>query len=360
MSSSAASSFRTEEFGQLPDGSPVKLHWLEAEGGLRVALTDYGAAIHSLWAPDSRGALADVTLGYDTLEGFRSGRSYFGAIIGRYGNRIAGGRFSLDGREHVLATNDGDNHLHGGMVGLDKTVWESAALTLWDGSPAVKFWRVSPDGEEGYPGELKVEVTYLLPTPDTLAIQYHAETSAPTPVNLTNHCYFNLAGHDAEQITGHEVQIFAEHFLPVNEGLIPTGEYSLVEGTPFDLRQPRAISAGLASDHTQIRLGLGYDHTFVLCAAKTRDLHLAARVLEPGSGRIMEVLTTEPGIQFYSGNFLSGAEIGKGGKAYHHRTGFCLETQHFPDSPNQPAFPSVILRPGETYESSTVYRFTAR
>ncbi len=347
-----------QTFGRLPDGSDAMLYVLEGKDGLRVAITDFGAAVVSLHAPDRDGRLADVVLGYDVATGYLAGKSYFGATIGRFGNRIAAGRFTLDGVEHHLPVNNGANHLHGGPRGFDRVRWDAE----WAGSPeapALRLTRTSPDGEEGYPGSVRVEVLYSLPAPDTLRIDYRAETDRATPLNLTNHSYFNLAGHDAGSILDHELTFAASRFTPVDAGLIPTGELRDVAGTPFDFREERRIGARVDADEEQIGRGPGYDHNFVLDRTAGADLALAARVREPRSGRVLEVRTCEPGVQFYSGNFLDRTEVGKGGAAYAHRTGFCLETQHFPDSPNQPSFPNTILRPGEVYRSATKYRFDA-
>ena len=353
MSADAASVER-KPFGTMPDGTPIHLYTLALPGGFRAAITDFGGAIVSLWTPDRNGALADVVLGYETLDAYLAGRSFFGGIIGRFGNRIARGRFRLDGVEHQLPLNDGANHLHGGSGGFDRVPWQAqpgagASLTLT---------RTSSDGEEGYPGNLRVAVTYALDGADTLRIEYRAETDRATPVNLTNHAYFNLAGHDGGSILDHELMIPADRMTPVDAGLIPTGELRPVAGTPFEFRAPRRVGDRIGEDEEQIQRGHGYDHNFVL-ARSGASLELAARVRDPRSGRVLEILTTEPAIQFYSGNFLTGADVGKGGTAYTHRTGFCLETQHFPDSPNQPTFPPTILRPGEVYRSTTTYRFTA-
>ena len=319
-----------------------------------MAITDFGGAIVSLWAPDRDGAFADVVLGYATLDAYLAGRSFFGGIIGRYGNRIARGRFTLDGVEHSLTLNDGENHLHGGHKGFDRVAWQAEPGP----GASLKLTRTSPEGESGYPGNLRVAVTYTLDGADTLRIDYHAETDRATPVNLTNHAYFNLAGHDGGEILDHELTIPADYITPVDAGLIPTGKLRPVAGSPFDFRAPRRVGDGVNEDEEQIDVGRGYDHNFVLTRGGA-GLELAARVREPRFGRVLEILTTEPAIQFYSGNFLSGADVGKGGVVYTHRTGFCLETQHFPDSPNHPAFPNTILRPGEVYRSTTTYRFTA-
>lgn len=345
-------------FGRLPDGSEASLFTLGSDDGLRAAITDFGGAIVSLFTPDRRGEMADVVLGYDSVSGYLAGKSFFGGIVGRCGNRIARGRFEIDGVEFSLPINDGPNHLHGGPEGFDRVPWNAEIVTQDDG-PALRLSRISPDGEQGYPGRLRVEVVYSLFGNDAFRIVYRAEAGAPTIVNLTNHSYFNLAGHDAGSILDHEITIAADRFTPVDETLIPTGELRPVVGTAFDFRETRRIGESIGEDDRQLRFAGGYDHNFVLNHPGGPDLALAAKVREPGSGRALEVLTTEPGLQFYSGNFLDETEVGKGGRAYAHRTGFCLETQHFPDSPNHPDFPPVILRPGRIYESTTIYRFTA-
>lgn len=351
---SSKSPITTQPFGRMRDGAEASLFTLQGSGPLRVAITDFGGAIVSLWVPDRGGELADVVLGYDSLAGYRAGKSFFGGIIGRFGNRIRDGRFTLDGIEYSLPRNNGPHHLHGGPNGFDRLLWKA---TTSEG-PALTLRRTSPDGEEGYPGNLRVEVTYSLGGADTLRIEYRAETDKPTPVNLTNHAYFNLAGHDSGSILDHELMLPASRTTVVDAGLIPTGEIADVAGTPFDFREPRRVGDRIEAADEQLQFGPGYDHNFILDRDGDR-LALAARIRDPRSGRVMEVLTTEPAIQFYAGNFLDGSEIGKGGHAYQRRTGFCLETQHFPDSPNQPSFPSTILRPGEVYRSTTLYRFTA-
>jgi aldose 1-epimerase len=344
-----------EPFGRLAGGEEATLYTFRAENGLCVSITNYGGTITSIWAPDREGALGDVVLGYDTLEGYLAGRSYFGALIGRFGNRLNRGKFTLDGTEYTLNVNDGAHHLHGGPGGFDKILWQIAPER--SGSK-LTLTHLSRDGEEGYPGNLQIEVTYSLPTPDTLQIQYRAETDKPTPINLTNHSYFNLAGHAAGEILDHELTLFAELFTPVDAALIPTGELRAVAGTPFDFRHPRRIRDGVDANEEQIRFAGGYDHNFVILRKSGDAPQIAARVRDPLSGRTLEVLTLEPGFQFYSGNFLDGSEKGKGGTIYRYRSGLCLETQHFPNSPNQPSFPSTILRPGEVFESITLYRFT--
>ena len=348
----------SEIFGRLPDGTEISLITLTNAGGIEVRAMTYGGIILSLEVPDRNGVPGDVVLGYDSLEEYLEETPYFGAIIGRYGNRVGGAGFELDGVRYALAPNDGPNHLHGGVAGFDKVVWGAEPFRTEEGVGVV-FSRTSPDGEEGYPGNLDVRVTYTLTDDDELVFDYLATTDAPTPVNLTQHTYFNLAGDGSGDILGHRLLLNASQITPVDQGLIPTGELVSVEGTPFDFRTPREIGVGIGADHPQIAFGGGYDHNWVLDREGVAPGHLAlaARVEEPGSGRVMEVLTTEPGLQFYSGNFLDGSIVGKGGVAYRHRFGFCLETQHFPDSPNEPGFPSTILRPGEEYRSRTTYRF---
>jgi aldose 1-epimerase len=340
-------------FDTTSGGQPVELFTLTNTGGIEVRAITYGGIIVSLRTPDRDGRLGDIVLGYDSLDGYLRASPYFGAIIGRYGNRIARARFTLDGRTHQLAANDGANHLHGGVRGFDKVLWAGEPVET-DSTVGVVFTYTSPDGEEGYPGTLSAQVTYTLTDDGRLVFDYLATTDDATPVNLTQHSYFNLAG--TGDILGHELLIAAGRYTPVDSTLIPTGELASVEGTPFDFRVPAAIGARIGADHQQLRNGIGYDHNFVLDREGPSLLH-AARVVEPMSGRTLDVWTTEPGLQFYSGNFLDGSITGKTGRVYAHRTGFCLETQHFPDSPNQPAFPSTILRPGEEYRSRTVFAF---
>jgi aldose 1-epimerase len=344
-----------ETYGTTPEGQTVEQYTLSNANGMVVRLITYGAIVVSLEAPDSKGNRADVVLGYDTLEGYVKDNAYFGAIAGRYANRIAGGRFTLGKREYVLATNNGPNHLHGGLKGFNKVVWDGGPVAE-SHRAGVRFTYLSKDGEEGYPGNLQVSVTYWLTNEDELRIEYEAHTDKPTPVNLTHHGYFNLAGHNAGSILGHELMINADRFTPVDATLIPTGELRPVEGTPMDFRTPIPIGARIHEPYEQLLYGRGYDHNWVLNRGD-KPLTLAARVCEPVSGRVMEVYTTEPGLQFYCGNFLDGTNVGKGGHPYAHRSGFCLETQHFPDSPNHPDFPNTILKPGETYTQTTVYRF---
>ncbi len=356
--SGARQQMKKEPFGQTQDGLPVDLWTLTNKNGVTVSITNYGGIVTALSVPDRTGAFKDVVLGFDALDGYLKGHPYFGAIIGRYGNRIAKGRFTLNGVEYKLAPNNGENHLHGGVRGFDKAVWSAREAPGPDG-PALELTYLSKDGEEGYPGNLSVKVVYTLTDNNELRIDYTATTDKDTIVNLTNHSYFNLAGQGEGDILGHEMTIFADKFTPVDAGLIPTGELRSVEGTPFDFRKPVAIGARINDRDQQLEYGGGYDHNFVLSSGGGA-LAPAARVYEPVSGRVMEVLTTEPGVQFYTGNFLDGTITGKGGKVYRRRYGFCLETQHFPDSPNKPEFPSVVLRPGEEYRTTTVYRFSAQ
>lgn len=343
-------------FGTAPDGAAVTLYTLTNANGLEAGIITYGGIIVSLKTPDRTGAMADIVLGFDTLDGYLKGHPYFGAIVGRYGNRIANGQFVLDGKTYPLAKNNGPNALHGGLKGFDKAVWK-ARIVEAAGDRALELTHVSPDGDEGYPGKLSVTVTYTLTAHDELRIAYRATTDKPTVVNLTNHTYFNLAGPAGADILQHQVMLDADRFTPVSDTLIPTGELRPVQGTPFDFRTATAIGARINGTDEQLRFGKGYDHNFVL-DHRSDPQHLAARVTDPSSGRVLEMRTSEPGVQFYTGNFLDGTLKGKGGKTYGQRAGFCLETQHYPDSPNQPKFPSAVLRPGARYDTTTVYRFT--
>jgi aldose 1-epimerase len=335
---------------------PDDVFILTGAGGLEVRAIPYGAIIVSIRTPDRTGRLDDVALGYDSADEYvRRNPRFFGAVVGRVANRIAGGTFELDGRRYRLATNNGPNHLHGGVKGFDKMVWNASQ----DDRRSVTFRRTSPDGEEGYPGTLTVRVTYTVTDRNELIVDYKATTDAATPVNLTQHTSFNLTGAKRD-VLDHEIAIDADRYTPIGDGLIPTGELAEVTGTPLDFRNPAAIGARIAYPHPQLQRGRGYDHNYVLNgtpAEAGRGLVRAARVVEPTTGRTLEVATTEPGMQFYSGNFLDGSLIGKSGIAYQCRWGFCLETQHFPDSPNHPDFPSTILRPGEEYRSQTVFTF---
>ncbi len=343
------------------DFDSIERFTLKNASGMTVKVTNYGAIVTSIVVPDRDGNLADVALGYDRVEDYMNAvdKPYFGAIVGRYGNRIAEGRFTIDDTMYTLATNNGENHLHGGVIGFDKVVWD-AELIAGNGWCGVQLRYLANDMEEGYPGNLDVTVTYRLNDENELSVAYAARTDKPTPVNLTQHTYFNLRGEGDGTIEDHELMLRASHYTPVDEGLIPTGEIAPVAGTPFDFREPKPIGRDIDADHPQLERGLGYDHNFVLDRDDEAGLVLAARVQEPTTGRVLEVMTEEPGIQFYTGNFLDGRLTGKSGRPYVHRGGFCLETQHYPDSPNRPDFPSTILRPGETYETETVFRFSTR
>jgi aldose 1-epimerase len=344
-----------EAFGKAGDRAVDQIVMTNSNG-IEVSAITYGGIITSIKTPDRSGALGDIVLGFDTIDGYLAGHPYFGAIIGRYGNRIAKGRFTIDNQEYKLATNNGPNHLHGGVKGFDKRIWSAEALPATAGQSSVAFTYTSADGEEGYPGTLIVKVTYTLNDNNELIVDYLARTDKATHVNLTQHSYFNLAG-DGD-ILGHELTIDADRYTPVDETLIPTGEIAPVEGTPFDFRKSTAIGARIDAPHPQITVGPGYDHNWVLTRGG-EGLQHAARVVEPKSGRTLDVSTTEPGMQFYAGNFLDGKLIGKGGHSYGRRSGFCLETQHFPDTPNQPNFPTTLLKPAQDYKTRTVFRFGA-
>ena len=346
-------------FGRTPGGAAVDLFTLANAHGIEIDVITYGAIVVSVKTPDRDGRLADIVLGFDDLEGYLTRSRYFGAVVGRYGNRIAKGQFAIDGRTFQLATNNGANHLnhlHGGVKGFDKVVWNAEAFER-SGESGVVLTYASPDGEEGYPGTLNARVTYTLTARDQLVVEYGATSDKATHVNLTQHSYFNLAGEGSGDILDHELMINADRFTPVDDGMIPTGEIAAVDATPFDFRKPTTIGARIDADAEQIRRGAGYDHNFVLTLADTPALRLAARAVDPSTGRTLVVDTTEPGVQFYAGNRLDGSAVGKRGHAYGKRSGFCLETQHFPDSPNKPAFPSTLLRPGERYSSKTVFTF---
>ncbi|HYH01376.1 MAG TPA: aldose epimerase family protein [Terriglobales bacterium] len=349
----------TSSFGKTADGKDAVLYVLKNKNGMEAAITNFGAALVSLKAPDRQGKLADIVLGYDQASGYENGKAYFGGTIGRYGNRIGKGKFALNGTTYTLATNNGANHLHGGKRGFDKVLWEAKDAS-GAGGQALQLTYTSKDGEEGYPGNLNVQVTYTLTDNNELKIDYSATTDKDTVVNLTNHSYFNLTGDPKNDILSHELLVKASRFTPVDSGLIPTGELKPVKGTPFDFTTSTAIGARIKQTNEQLKLGKGYDHNFVLDRPEGAGLVKVAEVYEKTTGRVLEVQTTEPGIQFYSGNFLDGTEKGKGGQAYAHRTGFCLETQHFPDSPNKPEFPSTTLKPGQQYKTTTVYKFSAR
>lgn len=341
-------------FGQMPNGEKIDLYTLTNDKGMKVSVTDYGARVVSIMAPDRDGKFADVVLGFDNLEGYLGNNPFFGAIVGRYGNRIAHGQFKLDGKTYKLALNDGPNSLHGGLVGFDKRVWTAHVTS--EHPPAVELTYLSKDGEEGYPGNLSVKVVYRLTADNALEISYHATTDKDTVLNLTNHSYFNLSGQGNGDILNEKIMINADRFTPIDSTLIPTGKLESVAGTPFDFRKPTTIGARINENDEQLNFAHGYDDNFVL-NRHGNGLSLAARVTDPATGRVLEVLTTQPGIQFYTGNFLDGTIQGKGGKTYGRRSAFCLETQHFPDSPNHPNFPSAELKPGQVYHEETVFKF---
>ena len=357
----AAAGMDQNVFGTMPDGREVKSFTLTNGNGMRAVLIEYGATLVSLEVPDRAGALGDVVLGFDSVAEYEKGSPYFGCIVGRYANRIGGAKFSLDGKEYTLAKNDKENTLHGGKVGFDKVVWTAEPVEDKRG-PAVKFSYTSKDGEEGYPGTLKVNVYYTLSNINSLRIRYEATSDAKTVCNLTHHSYFNLAGAGSGDVLQHELEIAANKFTPVDATLIPTGELRELTGSPLDFRAAKMIGTQIEADDEQIKLGGGYDHNYVLLPVKNpkKPVRLAASVFDPSSGRTMEVLTTEPGLQFYTGNFLDGTLVGKSGKTYVKRGALCLEAQKFPDSPNKPEFPSCVLEPGKTYRQTTVYTFGVR
>lgn len=346
-------------YGTLQGGTGVDEYILTNTNGMEVRIITYGGIITSVRVPDRHGEFQNVALGFDQLQDYQARSPYFGCITGRFANRIANGKFTLDGVTYTLATNNGGNHLHGGTEGFDKRVWSAEVLT-GDSEAKLKLSYLSPDGEEGYPGNLNVTVTYALLETNTLQIDYAAVTDKPTILNLTNHSYFNLKGSGAGDISNHILMINADHYTPVSDALIPTGEIAPVEGTPFDFRKPKSIAAGQRSRHPQVVYGRGYDHNWVLNRGDAGDTAhvLAARVYDPVTGRWLEATTTLPGMQFYGGNFLDATIVGPAG-LYRQGDGFALETQNYPDSPNQPNFPSVVLRPGETYQSSTAFTFGA-
>lgn len=353
----AAAKVTHENWGQSPDGQPVEIYTLTNANGMEARLMTYGGVLVSLKVPDRRGKFADVVLGFDNLAGYlqKPPEPYFGALIGRYGNRIGGASFTLDGVKYTLPKNDGQNTLHGGTRGFDKVVWEAKPV----GNDSVQLKHLSPDGDQGFPGNLSVTVVYTLTDKNELKIDYSATTDKDTVVNLTNHSYFNLAGQGVGNVLGDIVMINADRFTPVDKGLIPTGELRNVAHTPFDFRTPHAIGDNINASDEQLTYGKGYDHNFVLNRTGS-GLQLAARATEPKSGRVMEVLTTEPGLQFYTANQLDGSIHGKGGASYGPHAALCMETQHFPDSPNKPKFPSTELKPGATYHTTTVFRFSAK
>lgn len=352
----AAATITKRPFGTSPGGQAVDLYTLRNANGVEATIATYGGIVTSLKVPDKKGQMGDVVLGYDDLAGYIKSSPYFGCLVGRYGNRIAQGRFTLDGKLYALAVNNGPNALHGGLQGFDKVVWTAKSKLTAQG-PVLELSYVSKHGEEGYPGTLVVKAVYTLTADNALRLDYTATTDKPTVVNLTQHSYFNLRGKG--DILGHVVQINAEKFTPVDATLIPTGELRPVDGTPFDFRKPAAIGARIGDNDEQLKFGGGYDHNWVIDKPMNK-LGLQATVYEPESGRVLEVLSSEPGLQFYVGNFLDGTITGKGGWTYQFRHGFCMEPQHFPDSPNQPNFPSTVLRPEEKYRNTIIYRFSVR
>lgn len=346
-----------ELFGRLPDGTKV-YRWTLANGGTRMKVLSYGGIVQCLQTPDRHGRPANVCLGFDNLDDYLGATAFFGALIGRYGNRIAGGRFTLDGTVHRLSVNDGENSLHGGARGFDKRVWDVEPFTDASGVGLVLRY-VSEDGEMGYPGTLRVKVTYTLTARGDWRIDYAAATDRATVVNLTHHAYYNLAGEGSGTVLGHELTLAAGRYTPTDTTLIPTGELASVAGTPFDFRRTKTIGEDIRDAHPQLVTAKGFDHNWVLDKGLTRTPEHCATLRDPGSGRTMRIATTEPGVQFYSGNFLDGTLAGPSGRTCRQSDGLCLETQHFPDSPNQPSFPSTVLRPGEVYRSATVHSFSA-
>lgn len=345
---------KKSDFNIVIDGKQVNLFTLKNRSGMITEITNYGGKVVSLWTPDKKGHYEDIVLGYSNISDYLSSKEkYFGALIGRYGNRIAKGKFSLNGKEYDLANNNGPNHLHGGNNGYESVVWDAKQVD----NQTLELRYVSKNLEEGYPGNLTIKVVYRLTDNNELKIEYWATTDAPTVVNLTHHSFFNLKGTGNGTINNHLLQINAPYYTPVDDGLIPTGEIATVENSPFDFQKTIAIGERVDTENQQLKYGLGYDHNYVL-NQKLQGLNYAAKIIEPISGRTMEVYTNEPGLQFYGGNFLNGTEVGKNRKAYEYRTAFCLETQHFPDSPNNTHFPSTTLNPGEKYYSICIYKFS--
>jgi len=347
-----------DAFGKTQDGTAVDQYTLTNANGMKVKITAYGGIVTAIEAPDKNGKVEDVVLGFDNLDEYLKGHPSFGTIPGRYANRIAKARFTLGGKEYKLFANNGENSLHGGKKGFDKYVWKAREVAARNGV-ALEVTHTSPDGDEGYPGTLTATVVYTLTNANELRIDYSATSDQDTVVNLTNHSYFNLKGAGNGDILDHDLMLNADRFTPVNTGLIPTGELRNVAGTPLDFTKPARIGARIESDYDQMKIGRGYDHNFAV-NGKAGTLRLAARATEATSGRVLEVWTTEPGVQLYTGNFLDGSKVGKSGKAYKQRYGFCLETQHFPDSPNQPSFPSTVLKKGGRYQTTTVFKFLTR
>jgi aldose 1-epimerase len=355
LQAEANSKMQKQSFGKTKDGQQTDLYLLTNKNGVEAAITNYGGTVVTLKVPDRNGKFDDVVLGYDKVEDYEAGKAYFGAIVGRYANRIAHAKFTLGGITYTLPKNDGDNHLHGVF---NKRVWNAKDVSSGAGQ-ALELTYLSKDGEDGFPGNLSVKVVYTLTNQNELKIDYSATTDKDTVLNLTNHCYFNLAGQGNGDILQQQLMIRADRFTPVDANLIPTGEFRKVKGSPFDFTTSTVIGARIDQDDEQLKLGKGYDHNWVLNNSTAGSLFVAAQAYDPHSGRLLEVSTTEPGLQFYTGNFLDGIH-GKGGKVYNRRYAFCLETQHFPDSPNHPQFPSTVLRPGQHFQSTTVYRFSTK
>ncbi len=354
----AEAKLKKESFGKLPDGTPVDVYTLTNKNGVEAKITNYGATLTSIKAPDRTGKLDDVVLGYDSIDGYLAKNPHLGAIAGRYANRIANGEFKLNGKTYTLAKNNGPNHLHGGPNGFYKQIWTASDASGKDGQ-AVSFKYLSKDGEENYPGNLTAIVTYTLTDKNELKIDYQATTDKDTVLNLTNHAYFNLAGAGSGDVLGHELKINSKETTVVDKTLIPTGKMAPVAGTPFDFNKLTAIGARINDKNEQLEIGQGYDHNFVLATGGSLAAQ-AVEVYEPTTGRVMEVFTDQPGVQLYTANHLDGSIIGKGGKTYNKRGGFCLETQHYPDSPNKPNFPTTVLKPGEKFQSTTIFKFSAR
>jgi aldose 1-epimerase len=354
-----AGNISKQPFGKTPDGQAADLYTLRNAKGAEATIMTYGGIVQSLKMPDKNGNLGDIVLGYDDLDGYVKNNPYFGALIGRYGNRIGGAKFTLEGKTYTLAANNGPNSLHGGLKGFDKVVWRAVKADVGPKGPRLELSYLSNDGEEGFPGNLLVTATYTLTDDNELRLDFTAKTDKPTVCNLTHHSYFNLRGQGNGDILSHEVFIKSDKTTTVDKELITTGELAPVDGTPFDFRKPTAIGARIDDPDPQLQFGPGYDHNWVINKPLGK-LGLMARVYEPTSGRVMEVLSTEPGLQFYAGNFLDGTIKGKGGKVYQRRTGFCLEPQHYPDSPNKPQFPTTELKPGKTYKNTIIYRFSVK
>lgn len=356
--SESKSNITQADFGKMPDGTTVEIYTLRNAGGMEARICTYGGIVVSLMTPDRNGKFGDVVLGYDNLESYRTNNPYFGCLVGRYGNRIGKGTFTLNGQTYTLAKNNNENHLHGGLKGFDKVVWSAKPIDSAT-DPALELTYTSKDGEEGYPGTLTVKAVYTLTSDNSLRLEFTASTDKPTVCNLTHHSYFNLRGQGDGDILGHEVYINSDKTTPVDSGLITTGEFAPVSGTPFDFLKPTAIGARINDPDTQLQYGPGYDHNWVI-NKPMGELGLQARVYEPTTGRVMEVLSDEPGLQFYAGNFLDGTITGKGGKVYQRRTAFCMEPQHYPDSPNKPMFPTTELKPGATFKNTIIYKFSAK